>query len=57
MTKNDIIHSALSEVLCLLRDNPEDKTNPQMFSEVLEIMIGARVMVTACKRENNENER
>lgn len=51
MTKNDIIHKALSEVLCLLRDNPKDETNPQMFSQVLEIMSGARVMVNACKED------
>lgn len=33
----DLIHKRLSMILVLLRDNPRDETNPQMWEQVKEI--------------------
>ncbi len=30
----NLVHKALSDILILLRDNPEEDTNPQMFKKV-----------------------
>lgn len=42
----DVIYKALSEILELLRDNPGDETNPQLFKRVEFIMNQANIDLT-----------
>lgn len=41
-SKLNLIHKSLSEILVLLRDNPKDLTNPQMFDIVDVIMVESK---------------